>query len=717
MMLARACARTAAPPPPPPARPAPAPTAPAVAPEPLAGTLDEAKALRAAGSLELYEHSLQALSNAPDGQTAHRAMALLALFYIDQKRAADAIAALTRAADAYPEVAPWLRLRLIDLNSDPIAEALRIVQEAPASSAATIARVRLPALYAAANDPTGTENALRDAMALPIDELSEQEFVALASALDKAGRGDLASSVRMRLLNDYPQGRFTEQMYAIVSKATPSPLDALTDPDALALSRRLAGMDHYDEALDLLDRIAKRSPNAVPSTEYRSFRLRALFNSRHYDDILKDTRDQNLTDPSLILIRARAAWRADEPKQFLADLKRIEKKYPRSPQAAEAKVLRAKYYTIDEPKPAKAVPDLQRAIKVLGPGGEGETLWTLGFTQILAHQDVEALQTFEKYLHDFSDGDYRTNALFWSAKIYERTGDLDRRNAALNEILTSYPYSYYSYRAREILQLPPAAPAEVANGSAFPDIDAQVAALSEPRLDSVRELAWLGLIHDATAEMKAIAAAHPENAAVAFRLADLYSQGGEPFKAINVLQRNFRQFVRHGGVGVPHRFWEILFPLKYWETIRTESDRRRLDPYLIASIIRQESGFEPSVVSNAGAVGVMQIMPLEAGRIATAAGLGPPTRDQLFDPKTNIEIGVAEYSQKLGVMHGTAVLAIAAYNAGEEAVGKWLAQTPIDDLDLFVEAIPYSETRLYVKSVTRNRFEYRRIYEGVSSSS
>ena len=715
-VLIAACTRTTAPPPPLPAQPAP-PTAPAVAPEPLAATLDEAKALRAAGNLQLYEHSLQALSNASDPTTAHRAMALLALFYIDEKRTADAIAALSRAADAYPEVAPWLRLRLMDLNADPITAASRILQDAPASSAATIARIRLPALYARANDPTGTENALRDAMALPIDELSEQEFVALASALDQAGRSDLASSVRMRLLNDYPQGRFTEQMYASVSKAAPSPLDALSDADALALSRRLAGMDHYGEALDLLDRIAGRSPNAVSSTEYRTFRLRALFNSRHYDEILKETRNRDLTDPSLILLRARAAWRADEPKQFLDGLKRVEKKYPRSPQAAEAKVLRAKYYTIDEPKPARAVSDLQRALKVLGPGPEGETLWTLGFTEILAHDDDEALRILDRYLRDFPDGDYRTNALFWSAKIYERRGEIDRRNYALNEILNSYPYSYYSYRAREILQLPQTAPAEVANGNAFPDIDAQIAALSEPRLDSVRELVWLGLVRDATAEMKAIGAAHPESAAVAFRLADLYSQTGEPFKAINVLQRSFRPFVRHGGVGVPHRFWEILFPLKYWETIRAESDRRQLDPYLIASIIRQESGFEPATVSNAGAVGVMQIMPLEAPRIASAAGLGPPTREQLFDPKTNIEIGVAEYSQKLGVMHGTAVLAIAAYNAGEEAVGKWLAQTPIDDLDLFVEAIPYSETRLYVKSVTRNRFEYRRIYEGVSSSS
>src|SRR5437870_792677 len=162
-----ACARTAAPPPP--AAPIP-PPAPVVEPEPLAKTLDQAKELRAAGNLQLYEHSLQALSSSPDGQTSHRAMALLALFYIDQKRADEAIAALGRTADVYPEVAPWLRLREMELQrdsakyADAINGANRIVQEAPSSSAATIARVRLPALYALGGNTTGAENALREAL-------------------------------------------------------------------------------------------------------------------------------------------------------------------------------------------------------------------------------------------------------------------------------------------------------------------------------------------------------------------------------------------------------------------------------------------------------------------------------------------------------------------------------------------------------------------------
>ena len=130
----------------------------------------------------------------------------------------------------------------------------------------------------------------------------------------------------------------------------------------------------------------------------------------------------------------------------------------------------------------------------------------------------------------------------------------------------------------------------------------------------------------------------------------------------------------------------------------------------MAAIIRQETGFEPATVSNAGAVGIMQIMPAEATAIATKAGLPVPTRAQLFDARTNIAIGAAELAQKFALEHGNPILAVAAYNGGESNVDRWAAQTPVDDVDLFVDSIPYVETRLYVKTVTRNRFEYRRVY-------
>ncbi len=241
----------------------------------------------------------------------------------------------------------------------------------------------------------------------------------------------------------------------------------------------------------------------------------------------------------------------------------------------------------------------------------------------------------------------------------------------------------------------------------FPDLTLP----ENPRFTAIQELMEIGLNRAAAREMKVLASQYADNPGAQFMLADVYLRGGEPLKANGVLQRNFRPFVRHGGENIPQRFWEILFPLTHWETIKAEAERRALDPYLIASIIRQESAFEPTTVSNAGAVGLMQIMPDEASRISTAGGLGEVTREQLFDPKTNIAVGAAEFEQKLASMGGNPILAIAAYNAGEQPVGTWIEKTPPSDIDLFVESIPFAETRLYVKTVTRNRAEYRRIYE------
>jgi soluble lytic murein transglycosylase len=247
-------------------------------------------------------------------------------------------------------------------------------------------------------------------------------------------------------------------------------------------------------------------------------------------------------------------------------------------------------------------------------------------------------------------------------------------------------------------------------------VEGELAKIDEPRFATARELLAIGLERAAAREMKVLASKYAGNAGVQFLLADVYVRGGEPFKANGVLQRQFRQFIRHGGENIPQRFWQILYPLAYWETIRAEAERRGLDPYLVASIIRQESGFEPSTVSSAGAVGLMQIMPAEASRIAENGGLGAIARDDLFDPETNIAVGAAEYAQKLALMNGNHTLAIASYNAGESAVSRWLARTSMEDPDRFIEAIPYAETRLYVKTVTRNRSEYRRIYESPSEA-
>ncbi len=667
-------------------------------------TIDEARLLLRQGQKDDYARGLETLSHSTDETTRRRALALYGLWLFDEKRFAEAIPALDAAATAYPEVAPFLQLRILeaDVARGDFSNAAAVASEIIAlgdTSAATVARLRLPAIDAQSGDAAGTDAAFQQAMQVPIDELTEADFVAMGNALAKAGRSDLAARARMHLLNDYTQGRYTEQTYGQLKNE----IDALTIEARLALAAKLSRADRYDQALELFSKIPEGA------AEVRPTRLRALFNSRNYDQILTETKDVDLGDPSLILLRARAAWRNDRQQELLAGLTQIETQFPSSREAAEAKVLRAKYYVTDEIDYAKAVADLSKAIDAGAMGADGENLWNLGWTYTLWRKSDEALSTYARYIAAYPDGDWKTNSLFWSAKILDRLGRTAERDAKAAQIVAEYPFSYYAYRAKELW---PTSNQQPATSNSFPDLDAELAKVNEPRLATVRELLEIDLPRAAAREMKLLAARYADNPGVQFMLADVYVRGGEPFKANGVLQRVFRPFVRHGGANIPPRFWQILFPLPYWETIRTEAQRRGLDPYLVASIIRQESGFEPSTVSNAGAVGLMQIMPEEASRIAAAASLDSVTRDDLFDPAKNIAVGAAEYSQKLALMNGNATLAIASYNAGEAAVQQWAAKTPIDDSDLFIESIPYAETRLYVKTVTRNRSEYRRIYEG-----
>src|SRR5581483_1784632 len=309
-----------------------------------------------------------------------------------------------------------------------------------------------------------------------------------------------------------PQGRFTEQTYDLVARERASALDALPLEDALALAAKLGRADRYDAEFDLLRRIAQRDPEFAKSDSFRAVRLRALFNSRRYAELLEQTDERALKDPALLLLRARAAWRDDQPKDFLSGLQRVERLAPKSSEAAEAKILRAKYYTTDEPKLDLAIENLEAAIKAAGSGVEGETLWTLGWTYLLAKRYGDALQTFERYGTEFPDGNYRDNTLFWSGKIARMEGKTPGRDAAFDTLMRDYPYSYYSYRARQILDQPPAAPSGVANGNIFPNVEAEIAAIAEPRLDSVRELSWLGLNREASGEMQSIAGAYPDNA-------------------------------------------------------------------------------------------------------------------------------------------------------------------------------------------------------------
>jgi soluble lytic murein transglycosylase len=150
------------------------------------------------------------------------------------------------------------------------------------------------------------------------------------------------------------------------------------------------------------------------------------------------------------------------------------------------------------------------------------------------------------------------------------------------------------------------------------------------------------------------------------------------------------------------------YPLGYWDTVKLAADSNDLDAFLIAALIREESRFDPTVISWAGAVGLMQLMPSTADRLKKDTKIPLKDRSQLQDPRKNILLGSYYLSQLINEFKELP-LAIAAYNAGKNRLNNWMEKFSSSDLAEFIENIPYRETRKYVQRVLKSYWQYRAI--------
>lgn len=159
----------------------------------------------------------------------------------------------------------------------------------------------------------------------------------------------------------------------------------------------------------------------------------------------------------------------------------------------------------------------------------------------------------------------------------------------------------------------------------------------------------------------------------------------------------------------------IRYPRAYWDLIAMKSGRDGLDPYLVVSLMRQESWFNPDATSSSDARGLMQLLPSTASRMVRENGLAIAQPADLYDPDTNVQLGTVYLRQLLAMFNGDEIRAVAAYNAGEHAVTGWNEKFPGAD-DEWVENIGYHETRDYVKRVIGNKREYRMLYGGAAQA-
>lgn len=143
----------------------------------------------------------------------------------------------------------------------------------------------------------------------------------------------------------------------------------------------------------------------------------------------------------------------------------------------------------------------------------------------------------------------------------------------------------------------------------------------------------------------------------------------------------------------------LRFPIIHYETVKQYAKNYRVPAELIYAIIRQESGFREDVVSPAGARGLMQVMPNTASVVAKREKIAYNNKDQLFSSQKNINIGVAYLKQLTSRYNQHPVLIAAAYNAGPTQVNYWLKNHPPKDMDIWIDTLPWHETRNYLKNI------------------
>jgi soluble lytic murein transglycosylase len=194
-----------------------------------------------------------------------------------------------------------------------------------------------------------------------------------------------------------------------------------------------------------------------------------------------------------------------------------------------------------------------------------------------------------------------------------------------------------------------------------------------------------------------------------WKMVELYAQAGAVHTALTMVKGRNDDFRVRWPTENWMPFWQMAYPRPYEAYVRRESTKSNVPESLVYAIMREESEFEPLAVSAANAYGLMQIIIPTAVTVARGTGYVATARS-LLRPETNIALGARVLAGLRSRFRGQDALAIAGYNAGPGRPRRWLKERPETPLDVWIEAIEYTETRNYVKRVLSSRAVYRWLY-------
>ncbi len=351
-----------------------------------------------------------------------------------------------------------------------------------------------------------------------------------------------------------------------------------------------------------------------------------------------------------------------------------------------------------------AGPHASRAMQrfVDGPRGRQasdfvrEARFVLGLVALDADDGVDAARRFEAYRTSVTRGLDRDRADYWRARALEQAGQTHAAYELYRTLVSGETLGWYALTARDRLRRAHEPDPTPLTGPALPDEPA-------PLFEMPPEAAFyasLGLDADAaSALVRASTDMHRSDGPRAMSTAYLSLFDFHDAYRITATST----MLDHPPTGAATWAWDAAYPRAFETAVTEAASITRIAPELIWSVMRQESAFDPEVVSYADAIGLMQLMPATAAIVARRTGT-TYARNVLFDATTNVRLGAA-YLAELDRRYGVP-LCFAAYNAGEHRVEEWLARGEVD-LDRFVENIPFAQTRNYTRRVSASLAHYR----------
>lgn len=494
-----------------------------------------------------------------------------------------------------------------------------------------------------------------------------------------------------------------------------------TDPDAYRRTARALGNGReYGSAVRAWE--AAQEAGAVLSESERMALARAHNGSRSRDAAVALYRELSVSADPETAAEALWAWadirRVQGRRSDMRILEgRLVERYPAHPEALDV-VFFAGDDHHDGGRLAEAVDHYRRVVS-MSSGADRAGLARMRWAQIHISRGEPgaAAEVFRGYLEEFPTGRRWEEAAFWGARAAEAAGDSASWAAvALDRLHRDSPLSYYALLAAEAegqpfaAALPEGSPAPAPDGWLADALDL-LALLDEAGLDEGAAVHAASLVRTARSAEGSDAAEASDAAAgsddLLLGLAVALNEHGRTRSGIELgweLRRRGRPWDR--------TLARVVFPFPHRELVTARAEELGLDPYLVAGLIRQESAFAPSVVSSAGAVGLMQVLPATGREQARRAGPRGFRADHLRTPEINVHLGTTYLARLMERYEGAVPLALSAYNAGPTRANRWRRFPEAADPLRFTERIPFAETRAYVKNVTRNRALYRWLYGG-----